>query len=223
MAKMMARPAISTGSTSRFSSATGLSAVIKAWKTPVLATFCLFVMGCGKAEVAQTPAATTSGSSGLVSAGVTTTSPTDVVSQFLDQVRRGGANSNAGQFLTKKAQSELQRIGRSVQPIGSPDAHFDVIQAVEVPDEENAMLVESLWTEPNADGTKLKFQVVWSVEKESTDWRISGLAILQEGSEAPEVVDFENGTLMAQLLSDEPAAGTDNQSQAAAPSDGLNR
>ena len=193
---------------------------------------CLLAIGCGKSEVSTAQGTQPAGNStaspqtdSVASADVSSmdVSPTDIVSQFLDQVRRGGANSNAGRFLTQKAQSELQRIGRSVQPIGSPDAHFDVIRAVTVPDQDNAMLVESRWTEPNPDGTNSQFQVVWSVEKETVGWRISGLAMELDGTEAPTIIDFENGTMMAQLLADDPAPQSDNPSQAAAPSEGLNR
>ena len=209
----------------RFTKALALSSSIAALSMCV---------GCGKSEVAQATANPTSASSGVTAESAPTqVTPTDVVSQFLDQVRRGGANSEAGQFLTQKAQSELKRIGRSVQPIGSPDAHFDVIRAVKVPEEDNAMLVESRWTEPNPDGTKSEFQVVWSVEQESTGWRISGLALLEEGTETPTVIDFENGNMMAQWLADDagedpglansPAPSSGNPSQAAAPSEGVNR
>ena len=193
------------------------------------ALLCVASIGCGKSEVSQTASA---GSSATTSAGTVAAasmaSPTDVVSQFLDQVRRGGAGSDAGRFLTQKAQSELKRIGRSVQPIGSPQARFDVVRAVNVPDEDNAMLVESRWTEPNPDGQSSEYQVVWSVEKETQGWRISGLAMELDGSEDPTIVDFENGAMMQQLLPDDSesqqaSASQDVPSQAASPSDGLNR
>lgn len=231
MADKMARPAVRTSISTRFCSHLAAASL-------TLAASCVLLTGCGKSEVAEAPASDQSPAANPVSA-VSSASPTDVVSQFLDQVRRGGANSDAGKYLTTKAQSELKRIGRTVQPIGSPAAHFDVIQAVPVPQEDNAMLVESRWTEPNQDGTKSEFQVVWSVEKEAAGWRISGLAILMEGTETPEIVDFENGTMMAQLLQDDapaqqaatsqaagstqavPAQATANQ--ATAPSGGLNR
>ncbi|MGB7346794.1 MAG: hypothetical protein WBD20_21410 [Pirellulaceae bacterium] len=211
MASLESRTTVFSHRFSRFS--TSLAAAV--------VTTCLFSIGCGKSEVAQAPDPANSAAVKTASAPIVP--PTDVVSQFLDQVRRGGANSEAGQFLTQKAQVELKRIGRSVKPMGSPDAHFDVIQAVSVPNEENAMLVESLWTEPNKDGTKSQFQVVWSVEKEPAGWRISGLALLEEGSEAPYVVDFENGNSLAQMLDEGPAPEADKAAQAAAPSEGLNR
>ncbi|NND96931.1 MAG: hypothetical protein HKN47_06335 [Pirellulaceae bacterium] len=181
----------------------------------------LICLGCSKSDVNQTAAAT---SARPVSANQSASiSPTDVVSQFLDQVRRGGADSGAGNFLTAKAQSELARIGRSVQPIGSPDAKFEVTRAEPIPGEDNAMLVHSIWTEPIPDGSTTAFQVVWAVQLEKAGWRISGLAMeLQPGTD-PTVIDFENGAMMAKLLADETPANSANPTQAATPSQGLNR
>ncbi len=129
-----------------------------------------------------------------------TASPTDVVSQFLDLIRRGGEDSNAGILLTKKAQSELKRIGRTVQPIGSPDARFTVTRSEPVPDQPDAALVHSIWTEPNGEGVGTEFQVVWALQKELSGWRISGLALEITPNADPQIIDFEDGQRMAQLL-----------------------
>ena len=136
-----------------------------------------------------------------VAASVPDTPPTDVVSQFLDEIRRGGQDSPANRLLTSKAQSELKRIGRTVQPIGSPDARFQVTRFENVPDEPNSALVHSIWTEPNGDNTTANFQVVWAVEKEMGNWRISGLVMEVDPNESPVIIDFENGEMMAQILS----------------------
>ncbi len=147
------------------------------------------------------------------------TSATDVVSQFLDQVRRGGEDSGAGDLLTQRAQSELKRIGRTVQPIGSPDARFNVTQAREVPNEPNSMLVQSIWTEPGPEGTQNDFEVVWAVQREAAGWRISGLAMEIDPTEPPIVIDFENGDEMAKLLAgtEESETASETASQAAKP------
>ncbi len=126
--------------------------------------------------------------------------PTDVVSQFLDEVRRGGKDSNANGLLTERARSELKRIGRSVQPIGSPDAGFVVTRAELVPGDENSALVHSVWSEPDGTGTLNEYQVVWAVQQEAGAWRISGLAMELAPNQDPVIIDFENGNLMAKLL-----------------------
>ena len=130
--------------------------------------------------------------------------PTDVVRQFLDLVRRGGQTEQATGLLTAKAQSELKRIGRSVQPIGSPDAQFNVTRFERVPSDdptsESAALVHSLWTEPDEVGTEEPVQVVWAVQTESDQWKISGLAMEIEVDQEPIVINFEDGDRMAAIL-----------------------
>jgi hypothetical protein len=159
----------------------------------------LLGIGCGPApQVAEKPPTAPQPAAKLSEKG--SPSPTDVVSQFLDEVRRGGEDSCANDLLTKRAQAELQRIGRSVQPIGSPDAGFLVTRAESVPGEDDSALVHSVWSEPNADGSKSEFQVVWAVQQEPAGWRISGLAMELASDQAPVIIDFENGELMAKLL-----------------------
>ena len=141
------------------------------------------------------------------------------MSQFLDRVRRGGEDSGAGQLLTIKAQAELERIGRRVQPIGSPDASFQVTRSEQVPGENDARLVQSIWTEPSPDGTPSSYEVVWAMQREPAGWRISGLAMQMGEGQDPIVINFEDGDLMAKLLAetDDPPAKTTTPSQAAAP------
>ncbi|WP_146532757.1 hypothetical protein [Rubripirellula reticaptiva] len=128
--------------------------------------------------------------------------PADVVSQYLDLVRRGGADTGAGSLLTTRAQAELKRIGIAVTPIGSPNAKFTVTRSEAFPEQPNSMLVHTIWTEPGADGTTTNTEVVWALERESVGWRISGLAMDQGGSEGPQFIDFENGARMAQLMNE---------------------
>lgn len=137
---------------------------------------------------------------------------TNVVAQFLDAIRRGGETGGANQMLTQHAQMVLQKLGRTVQPIGSPDAVFTVTRAEAVPEAPGAALVHSTWTEPTGNGTSESYQVVWALERESTNWKISGLAMdLQPGQE-PMIVDFENASQMASLLNGD-APNTPNNPQ----------
>jgi hypothetical protein len=170
--------------------------------------FCIAVLslalvtGCGSGTPADEGQPSGDGAATGDSASVVP-SPTDIVSLFLDEVRRGGQDSRAQSLLTKRAQNELSRIGHTVQPIGSPDARFEVTRAEAVPGEPNAALVHSLWREPAGDGALQDFQVVWAVEKEAAGWRISGLAIEVSPNQPPQIVDFEDGNQMAKLLTNE--------------------
>jgi len=162
------------------------------------------LIGCGSSAPVDQDSAPPAESSAASGSGP---SPSDVVSQFLDEVRRGGQDSLAQQLLTQRAQHELTRIGHSVQPIGSPDARFSVTRAETVPGEKNAALVHTLWSEPSEDGSRQDYQVVWAVERETAGWRISGLAIEVAPNQPPQIIDFENRQQMTKLLaSDAPAA-----------------
>lgn len=171
-------------------------------------------IGCGSGESAdEVPK---SDSASPADSAAVLPSPTDVVSLFLDEVRRGGEDSRAQSLLTQRAQAVLSKIGHTVQPLGSPDARFDVTRAESVPGEQNAALVHSLWREPTENGTLQDFQVVWAVEREAAGWRISGLAIEIAENQPPQIVDFEDGAMMSRLLvgDSEPKANAESAAQA---------
>ncbi len=181
-------------------------------QTLVALTLCTSVAwlgGCGAAA----PTTSGDGKSAAMSASAGATydvaDATNVVAQFLDAIRRGGETSGANQLLTQHAQAVLQRLGRTVQPIGSPDAVFTVTRAEAVPDTPGAALVHSLWAEPVGGGESESYQVVWALEHETGGWRISGLAMDLQADQEPMIVDFENAAQMANLLNNnEPTAPT---------------
>lgn len=127
-------------------------------------------------------------------------SATEIVSQFLDRVRRGGENSDANSLLTKLAQQEMTRIGRPLAFPGSPDTRFQVQSAYPVPDQEKTVWVPTILAEPSADGSEIKYEVVWTVRLEKDGWRISGFTMEGEGDD-PMPIDFENGAEMEARLS----------------------
>lgn len=202
--------------------------------TLTLALGAAVCVGCGQADTgtptaavpAESAAQATSAGAGSTPGNAEISTPAETVTMFLDRVRRGGETSSAGALLTQRAQSELARIGRSVQPIGTPDAKFAVTRTKAIPGEENSVLVHSLWTEPLGNGQESQYQVVWAVQREEAGWRISGLAMELESGTDPMVVDFENGARMATLFADPSENETiqsDKTSQAQAPAATLNR
>lgn len=160
----------------------------------------LALLGCGGSSEVADSAATRPKAPANESSAQPQMRPEEVVAQFLDRIRRGGDGNDAGEMLTQKAQSELRRIGRTVQPIGSPNARFEVSRSEEIPGEAGSALVHSVWSEPGPDGELIEYQVVWAVERDPRQWRISGLAMEFEPGQDPEIIDFEDGELMAQLL-----------------------
>jgi len=172
------------------------------FRTLALITVATLASGCGSststttADAKSNPTAT----GAAAKATLNVADATNVVAQFLDAIRRGGETGGANLLLTEHAQAVLKKIGRTVQPIGSPDAVFKVTRAEAVPSTPGAALVHSLWTEPVAEGKTESYQVVWALEQETSGWRISGLAMDLEPGQEPMVVDFENANQMASLL-----------------------
>ncbi|MEL6105267.1 MAG: hypothetical protein AAFU85_04490 [Planctomycetota bacterium] len=126
--------------------------------------------------------------------------PTEIVSQFLDRMRRGGESDSANELLTKLARQEMVRIGRPLQLLGSPDTRFEVRQAYSVPNDPTRMWVATLLTEPMEDGQSFSYEVVWTLRQESDGWRISGFATDQGDDEDPLEIDFEDGDRLASIL-----------------------
>ncbi len=181
--------------------------------------FAALQCGCSKQETASN----TGGAAATVQQSPEQAAEAEaVVSHFLDRIRRGGENHNAMALLTDRAQAELQRIGQIVQPIGSPDAKFEVTRSTPMPVDpslgtENitGRLVHCIWSEPattDAAGNQVvpaqKYQVVWSVMQQKDGWKISGLVLEMSAEEPPMVLDFENGEQMAKILGGEPVEQT---------------
>lgn len=168
-----------------------------------------FTVGCGKsdspteAKAVQVPE--------TAPTSPTETAPTEVVSQFLDQMRRGGEDSQAMEFLTKLAQQEMTRIGRPLMLPGSPDTVFDVRQALPVPQREDTVWVHTFLKEPGEGGQSVQYEVVWTVQKKSQGWRISGFVLDQGDGLEPLEFDFENGDKMAALLAELDPPGDQTQ------------
>lgn len=193
---------------------------------PVLAIICFIGCGSETPTAQQTEPASPSPATST-SQSTASTAENDpsiaVVSEFLDRVRRGGsAQMEAVRLLTETAQAECQRTGLTMGSMGSPDARFEITRSQPVPDKPDARLVHSLWIEPGeAEADEQIYQVVWAVKKESSDWRISGLAMELQPGEEPLVVDFESGDEAAATLGmaggDQPADGSPAATQATAP------
>ncbi len=166
--------------------------------------------GCSK-DPSSTPAEATAqppGSGEAAPAGDSTdvSAAMDTVSHFLDAVRRGGDTGRAHSLLTTEACAVLERLGRTVQPIGSPDAAFTVTRSEAIPEHPNMALVHSTWSEPTGEGTNESYQVVWALQLEQGQWRISGLAMELDPAQPPMIVDFEDHVEMANLFRSEGEA-----------------
>ena len=128
------------------------------------------------------------GPAGAASQTGTEQSPESVVSEFLDGVRRGGSAADVGRLMSSRARQEYAAAGLVMQPLGAPDAVFEITRSV--PYGDAGVLVNSLWTEKDETGQTLTYQVGWALKKEAAGWRVSGL-ILDDDPE-PRIFNFES-------------------------------
>jgi hypothetical protein len=154
----------------------------------------LLITGCSKSAPPKSePAPTTPATSVRKPADTTSVAAAiPVVRQFLDAMRRGGADSQAQALLTSAAQKATAASGLVLQPIGAPDAKYEVTRAEPYPGESNACLVHSRWEEPGEQGAMATYEVVWMLQNEQQQWRISGMVLEADPNSDPISVDFED-------------------------------
>jgi hypothetical protein len=90
--------------------------------------------------------------------------------------------------MSSRARQEYAAAGLVMQPLGAPDALFEVTRSV--PYGDSGVLVNSLWTEKDEAGQTVTYQVGWALKKEEPGWRVSGL-ILDDEPE-PRIFNFES-------------------------------
>lgn len=163
----------------------------------------IFLVGCGKSDSGSPIDAAAQKSAAPAASSMATAQDVnaarDAVAEFLDAIRRGGDSNRAHQLLTSQSTKILEGLGRSIQPIGSPDATFEVTRSEVVEDHPGMALVHSTWSEPAADGPAESYQVVWAMQFEQ-GWKISGMAMEFDPTKPPMIVDFEDAAQMAELF-----------------------
>lgn len=147
--------------------------------------------------------------------------PKEVVQLFLDSMRQGnGAQLSA--LMTTAAREEIRRKELVIDPLGSPLATFKIGEAAQ---QEDAMLVSSVWTEPGEKGEEpSELEVVWELRKEAAGWRVCGMAVDPMTGDDVQVVNFESMEQDPTKVESEPArvaslpnAGLPNATPAIAP------
>lgn len=172
----------------------------------------LFVVSCLVAPIAGC------GSQGIDTA-IASNAPSDpvarVVFEFLDAVRIGDTETSSSR-LTPLALQRTKELELNFSPPGSPTARFQV-GAVEMVDAEKAV-VESVWTDNDADGTSRDEKITWALKLNAGQWRISGMAADMGPDQLPVVMDFENPGQLASRINGNPAPKAEPPLQAAQPS-----
>ncbi|RIK82746.1 MAG: hypothetical protein DCC67_06820 [Planctomycetota bacterium] len=166
---------------------------------PLLAAVLLgTTIGCGGSS---TPASSGAAATGAATADAVATTPgipadpiAKVVYEFLDAVRRGDTQA-ASQRLTPLALQKTSEMDFVFAPPGSATARFEVGAAELV--EKDKAVVDSVWTDLDADGNPQREPTLWALRFADGQWRVSGMVADMGEGQPPLVIDFENPATMA--------------------------
>lgn len=176
------------------------------WIVALALGFMGLTLGCGQSE---TPKAISAGSAPITADQVATSpdAPTDpiarVVHDFLDAVRQGDPAVASG-LLTPLALQRTSEMDFVFAPPGSPTARFEV-GAAEIVEKETKAVVDSVWTDLDADGKPQSEPTLWALRFANGQWRISGMAAEMGPNQPLMVIDFENPETMAPKKPIDPA------------------
>jgi hypothetical protein len=161
--------------------------------------------GCGQSETPSENAKTSAAIS-EVAAKMSSAVPSDpiarVVYEFLEAVRQGDT-AMAGQRLTPTALQKTQEANLVFSPPGSSTAAFKVGDVEMI--EKDKAVVDSVWTDLDADGKPHSEPTLWALRLTDGAWRISGMIAEMDPNEPPMVIDFENPETMAPQKPTPPA------------------
>ena len=159
----------------------------------------LIVAGCGKPAATGPSAATPQGSESAnnsANAVADDDGPAAAVSKFLEAVRTGN-DDVARQMLSTVAQKKTAALNRSVTPPASDTAKITVGKVDYV---DGGARVAATWTDMDLDGQEKTDRQFWIVRRESSGWRIAGMAWLVFPGEKPVFLNFEEPEEMARQL-----------------------
>jgi ketosteroid isomerase-like protein len=115
--------------------------------------------------------------------------PDEVVSTFLDAIRRGDSATTEA-LLTNKAQEELAKHDFAVVPQATPNMQFQILGTQTVGDASGAH-VTCRWTERYEDGDQ-SYDVTWVLRRQAEGWRVAGLAMQLIPDQQPQFLNFED-------------------------------
>lgn len=130
--------------------------------------------------------------------------PAEAVFTFLEAVRQGN-DEQAGGMLTQLAQEKTAEMNMVVAPPGSDTASFEVGEVENVSDD--SVHVASVWTDVDHEGNHRTDEITWILKRESSGWRIAGMATKIFPDQEPVALNFENPQEMLdkQQLAEEEA------------------
>lgn len=116
------------------------------------------------------------------------TTPQQIVTQFLQALCQGDADA-VTQLLTEKARVETKKHQLAVQPPGTAAAQYQVGKVELV---EGGAYVNSIWSEPAADGNRQRYEIVWVLRSQTDGWRVAGMAARIDANRELTYLNFED-------------------------------
>ena len=159
---------------------------------------CGFV-GCGAAPQGSPDTAGTSATASTTDAasGANAAEPATVVAQFYEALRKGDDTAIAG-LLTDKARQETSKSGLGIQSQASESLSYEIGETDYVSDRLDGAHVKTMWREPSAEGQMTSTEVIWVLRKQTSGWKISGMATPVVEGELPLLFNFEEPEDMLQ-------------------------
>jgi hypothetical protein len=117
--------------------------------------------------------------------------PHEVVLAFLNGMRDGNSGVT-GALLTRQAHEETLKHNWPVQPPGAPSATYQLGDASFLDPQQSAVQIPCVWSEPDAAGGNVQFQVVWVLRKQQDGWRVAGFATEIVPGKPPYYFNFED-------------------------------
>ena len=129
--------------------------------------------------------------------GANASEPATVVAQFYEALRKGDDTAIA-RLLTDKAREETSKSGLGIQSQASESLSYEIGETDYVSDQMDGAHVKTMWREPSAEGQMTSTEVIWVLRKQTSGWKISGMATPVVEGELPLLFNFEEPEDMLQ-------------------------
>ncbi len=140
--------------------------------------------GCGSSSTTPTGQAASPASDSASDASIS-----QVAQTFLEAVRSGNSTVAASQ-LTPLAQQRMRQADMDFKLLANDTANYQIGRVEKI--EANEAIVETVWSEPNANGQPQQEQWTLALQNFEGQWRILGIVAETGPNQPPVIMDFEN-------------------------------
>ena len=143
-------------------------------------------------------------------------SPTEVCRQFL-KLLKDGKRLSAENLLTRSALAVTGRADLQLEPLGSPEAEYELSQPVYATIQQKLAQVKCR-IKDTLDGEAFESDLTWMVRRQKEGWRISGMMIQLQAGQPEDLLSFESLSDVLKIKQSLAAAEAPTERQADASS-----